>query len=135
MNYFLTLSFLLLIFFSGCGSTPQPLPIKCEDKAWMLNPNSNGKLGAVGSAMRTYDQKTSSQRKLAITRALDELSLQKGVKVSLNINKQDIVKNDKSTTTLESKSTYTTNNKITAHIEDACKDKFSGEFFIWMLLD
>lgn len=134
MKYFLTLSFMLL-FFSGCGSTPNPSTTKCEDKAWMLNPNSNGKLGAVGSSMRTYDQKMNSQRKLAITRALDELSLQKGVKVNLNLNKQELVKNEKSTTTLESKSTYSTNNKITAHIEDACKDNSSGEFFVWMLLD
>ena len=135
MKYFLTLSFLSLIFFSGCGQQPRPISEKCEDRAWMLNPNSNGNIGAVGSAMRTYDQKTNSQRKLAITRALDELSLQKGVKVSLSMNKQEIVKNERSTTTLESKSTYNTNNKITAHIEDACKNKTSGEFFVWMLLD
>lgn len=135
MKYLLTLSLLSLMFFSGCGQQPHPKSAECEDKAWMLNPNSNGKIGAVGSAMRTYDQKTNSQRKLAITRALDELSLQKGVKVSLNMNKQETVKNERSTTTLESKSTYNTNNKITAHIEDACISKSSGEFFVWMLLD
>ena len=135
MKYFLTLSFLSLIFFSGCGSTPNPTSTKCEDKAWMLNPNSNGKVGAVGSSMRTYDQKTNSQRKLAITRALDELSLQQGVKVTLNMDKTETVKNDKSTTTLDSKSTYSTNTKVTAHIQEACKNNSSGEFYVWMLLD
>ena len=136
MKNFLTLSFLLsLMFFSGCGSTPNPTSTKCEDKAWMLNPNSNGKVGAVGSSMRTYDQKTNSQRKLAITRALDELSLQQGVKVTLNMDKTETVKNDQSTTTLDSKSTYSTNTKVTAHIEEACKNKSSGEFFVWMILD
>jgi len=135
MRYILILSFLTLLFMSGCGSSPQPISTKCEDKAWMLNPNHNDNLGAVGSAMKTYDQKTSTQRSLAITRALDELSLQRGVKVKLNMEKIEIVKNDKATTSLESTSTYSTNNKITAHIEDVCKDKLSGELFIWMLLD
>jgi len=129
------LSFLTLVLFSGCGSTPQPVSIKCEDKPWMFNPNSNGKIGAVGSSMRTYSGTNNSQRTLAITRALDELSLQKGVKVSLTMNKTETLKNNKSTTTLDSKSTYSTNNKITAHIQDACKSNSSGEFFVWMLLD
>jgi len=135
MKKILTLSFLALVFITGCGSTPQPTSVKCEDKSWMLNPNSNGKIGSVGSSMRTYSGTNNSQRKLAITRALDELSLQKGVKVTLNMNKTETVKNDKSTITLDSKSTYSTNNKITAHIQDACKVNSSGEFFVWMLLD
>jgi hypothetical protein len=101
----------------------------------MLNPNQDGKLGAVGSAMRTYDQKASSQRKLAITRALDELSLQRGVKVNLSMTKQESVANDRSHTTVDSKSTYSSDTKVTAHIKDACKDKFSNELFIWMVID
>ena len=135
MKYFLTLSFLSLLFFTGCGVDPQPVSAKCEDRAWMLNPNINGNLGSVGSAMRTYDQKTSSQRKLAITRALDELSLQKGVKITLNIDKRDTVTNDRSNTSIDTKASYSTNNSVTAHIQDVCKDKLSGELFIWMILD
>ena len=134
MKHFLTLSFLLLVFFTGCGEDPHP-SLKCEDRAWMLNPNYNGNLGAVGSAMITYDQKFSSQRKLAITRALDELSLQKGVKIKLNIQKRDTVINQRSNTSVDTKASYSTNNSITAHIEDTCKDKLSGEFFVWMILD
>ena len=135
MKFLLTLSLFSLLYFTGCGTQPQPSSVKCEDRAWMLNPNSNGKLGAIGSAMRTYDQKTSSQRKLAITRALDELSLQRGVKVKLNMNKQESVVNDRSHSSIDTKASYTSNNKITAHIEDACKNKLSGEFFVWMILD
>jgi len=134
MNSILTLSFFSLLLLGGCGQ-PQPSSVKCEDKAWMLNPNSMGKAGAVGSAMRTYDQKTSSQRTLAITRALDELSLQQGVKVKLSIKKVDIVVNDNSHTTMDTQANYSANTKISAHIQDTCKDKLSGEFFVWMLTD
>lgn len=135
MKKTLTLSFLALVLITGCGSTPQPASVKCEDRIWMLNPNHNGKIGSVGSSMRTYSGSNNSQRTLAITRALDELSLQQGVKVTLNIKKTESVRNDKSTTTLDSKSTYSSNNKITAHIADACKSNSSGEFFVWMILD
>ncbi|NPA59440.1 MAG: hypothetical protein GXO30_03075 [Epsilonproteobacteria bacterium] len=102
---------------------------------WILNPNQNGKIGAVGSAMRTYDQKLSSQRKLAITRALDELSLQKGVKVSMRLLKEDIYQNNRGSSTMDVNASYNTNNSISAHIQAIYKDKLSGELFIWMLMD
>ncbi|MCW9026347.1 MAG: hypothetical protein OQJ77_03440, partial [Thiovulaceae bacterium] len=86
--------FIIALSFSACMN-PQPEKLKCENKPWILNPNLNGNIGAVGSAMRTYDQKASSQRKLAITRALDELSLQKGVKVNLNMEKRETVANER----------------------------------------
>ena len=120
--------------FSGCLGG-QPEATKCEDRPWMMNPNVNGNIGAVGSAMRTYDQKTSSQRKLAITRALDELSLQQGVKVNLNISKRDVVANERSHTTVDTKANYSASSKVTAHIEEACKSNSSGEFFVWMVMD
>ena len=126
-------SFIILITFSGCANQPEKL--SCKQRPWILNPNLNGKIGAVGSAMRTYDQKTSTQRKLAITRALDELSLQRGVKVNLNIDKRDIVANERSHTAIDTKSQYSANTKVTAHIEDACIDNLSGEFFVWMVMD
>ena len=134
MKYILTLSLFSFLFLTGCGQ-PQPVNVKCENRPWMFNPNSNGNIGAVGSSARTYSGTPNSQRKLAITRALDELSLQQGVKVELNMEKTDVVKNDKADTTLKTKAKYSANNKVTAHIEDACKVNSSGEFFVWMLLD
>ena len=127
-------SFIIILSFSGCIS-PQPETTKCTDKPWILNPNLNGNIGAVGSAMRTYDQKTSSQRKLAITRALDELSLQQGVKVNLNMSKRDVVANERSHTTVDTRSNYEASTKVTAHIQEACRDNSSGEFFVWMVMD
>ncbi len=134
MKYSLALIFISFLLLSGCAQ-PQPTYVKCNERAWMLNPNSNGHIGAVGSAMQTYDQKSNSQRKLAISRALDELSLQRGVKVKLTMQKQDLVTNDTSHSSIKTQSNYSTNNTVTAHIQDTCKDKLSGEFFVWMLLD
>ena len=66
-----------LVLFVGCQKQPTPQVSSMQEPSWVLNPNQNGKTGAVGVAGRTYDQKPSTQRNLAITRALDELSLQK----------------------------------------------------------
>ena len=134
MRRYLALSIISIILLSGCGE-PQPTQVKCVNRPWQMNPNDHGKIGAVGSSMRTYSGRTNDQRKNAITRALDELSLQQGVKVELNIDKRDKVVNDKATTSIDTKANYKTNNKVTAHIEDACRDNSSGEFFVWMLLD
>ena len=129
LSYFLGLVFI----FVGCAQ--QPTPQSSTAPSWILNPNQNSKNGAVGSSMRTYDQKTSTQRKLAITRALDELSLQRGVKVDMSLRKQDSYKNGNSITKMDVDSSYKTNNTITAHIEAIHEDKISGELFIWMVMD
>lgn len=123
-----------LMLFAGCGAQPAPAKTNAQP-SWILNPNQNGKTGAIGVAGRTYDQKVSSQRKLAITRALDELSLQQGVKVELNMSKRDVVTNDRSSTSMDTKSDYKASATITAHIEDVWENRSSGELYIWMVLD
>jgi len=130
---------LLLVFaassLTGCGSS-EPKPISSKPD-WILNPNKDGKIGAVGVAGNTYDQRVSTKRKLAIQRALDELALQQGVKVQLNMRKEEHLRNNRSSTAVDSVSDYkTTNtNTITAHIEDVWQDKITGELYIWLVLD
>jgi len=129
------LSSLLLVLFVFAGCYSQPAPEASEIPSWILNPNQNGKNGAVGSSMRTYDQKTSTQRKLAITRALDELSLQQGVKVEMSLTKQESYKNGNGSTQMNVGANYKTNSNISAHIEEVYEDKISGELFIWMVMN
>ena len=128
-------SFFLVVLFILAGCNSQPAPKTSVTPSWILNPNQNGKNGAVGSSMRTYDQKTSTQRKLAITRALDELSLQRGVKVEMSLEKQESYKNGNGSTQMNVGANYQTKGTITAHIEEVYEDKVSGELFIWMVLD
>ncbi|MEA2091412.1 MAG: hypothetical protein U9O83_03480 [Campylobacterota bacterium] len=133
MRKLLSSLILLLLVLAGCAS--QPAPRTSEAPSWILNPNQDGKIGAVGSSMRTYDQKTSTQRKLAISRALDELSLQKGVKVEMSLTKQESYKNGRGNTQMDTGASYQTKSTITAHIENIYEDKISGELFIWMVMD
>ncbi|WP_373003969.1 hypothetical protein [Sulfurimonas sp.] len=129
------LSSLLMVLFIFAGCNSQPAPKTSTTPSWILNPNQSGKNGAVGSSMRTYDQKTSTQRKLAITRALDELSLQRGVKVEMSLTKQESYKNGSGSTQMNVGANYQTKGTITAHIEAVHEDKISGELFIWMVMD
>lgn len=123
------------LLLTGCNSQPAPTINKSAEPSWVMNPNQDGKSGAVGVAGRTYDQKISTQRKLAITRALDELTLQRGVKVQLSMNKKEIVENERSSTHLDQQSSYDASSAITAHIEQAWKNPLTGDIFIWMVID
>ncbi len=126
---------IVVSLFTGCNSS-QPVPhVRSAQPAWILNPNQDGKIGAIGVAARTYDQKISTQRKLAITRALDELSLQQQVKVHLSMTKRDKVSNNSSSMNMDTQSNYKSNATITAHIADVYKDKTTGELYVWMVMD
>jgi len=127
-------SLLIALSIVGCNSQPSPTATNFGP-TWIMNPNQDGKVGAIGVAARTYDQKISSQRKLAITRALDELSLQKGVKVNLNMSKQETLANGRNSISVDAKSNYTTTTTVTAHIQEVFKDTSSGELYIWMVMD
>ena len=136
-NYFFIVLLGSTIFLSsGCGGS-KPKPEAGARPAWILNPNYDGKQGAVGVAAETYDMSVSTQRKLAISRALDELALQKGVKVELNMKKEEHLRNQKSSLSIDSSSSYKTTNPsaITAHIEAIWKDPRTGELYVWLVLD
>ncbi len=135
------LSFLVAALFTvaalsvtGCGESPKPANAK---PAWILNPNHGWKKGAVGVAGRTYDQRVSTQRKLAIQRALDELAMQQGVKVELSMQKEEYVRNESVSTSMDSTSSYKTtgSDAITAHIEDVWEDLLTNELYVWLVLD
>ena len=127
----------LLLLFAGCSSAPTPPLSKNRDSMplWVMQPSRDGKIGAVGIAGRTYDQSLSSQRKLAITRALDELSLEQNVKVSLEMSKNESVHNSQSSLATKEHSTYKSNTKIAAHIDAIWYDKINQELYVYLLLD
>ena len=133
MSKYILIVFTILLAFSGCS---QSKPVSQNIKpSWTINPNDGGKIGAVGVCSRTHDQKISTQRKLAITRALEELSLQQGVKVQMSIDKKEHVHNDKLNTSIGVESSFQTSNTVTAHVESAWQNESTSELYIWMVMD
>ncbi|MEA3330971.1 MAG: hypothetical protein U9Q29_04675 [Campylobacterota bacterium] len=134
MKSLLTSFILLLVVLSGC-SQPAPQSYKTPKPKWISNPSMDGNIGAIGIASRTYDQKESTKRKIAIARALDELTLQQGVKVEMSMTKRDVSTNESSSTLVDVKSAYEASSTVTAHIEQVWENPLSGELFIWMVMD
>lgn len=133
MKLVANLFLLALLLLSGCAE-PEVKKSASAKPEWILNPSQNGKIGAVGSAYR-HPKGLPHQRKIAITRALDELALQQGVKVSLSMSKSEQVINDRASMAVAIDSEYTASSSVTAHIEQVWQDPYSQELFVWLLLD
>jgi hypothetical protein len=129
------LTFIVLLLLSGCSFGSLEQEYVSVKPAWVSNPNMGEKTGAIGVAGRTYDQKESTKRKLAISRALDELTLQKGVKVQMSMSKHDIVKNSVATSSMDVKSEYKAGSSVTAHIQEIWRNPLTDELFVWMVMD
>ncbi len=124
-----------ILILTGCNQPKLGGNTQGIKPSWILNPNENNKIGAIGVSSRTHDQKISTQRKLAISRALEELSLQQGVTVEMSVKKKENFKNDRLSTSVDVDSSFQTNNLVTAHIEAAWQDHSTSELYVWMVMD
>jgi hypothetical protein len=126
---------LLLVFVLIISACSAPKPVINTRPSWINSPYIDNETAAVGSAHIHYHGK-SAQRKLAISRALDELALQQGVKVVTQTVRHD----QKSGANVSAKSdiySYQTsdNKTVHAHIKEIWSDPRTDELFIWMVVD
>lgn len=140
MKHFFYFTFVALLLL-GCAKEtkvkPQTKLNTTQDgiPTWVYNPMHNGKVGAVGSA-KTHFKGRTAQRKLAITRALEELALQKGVKVDTTTKRDEEVRDGFVSSGSNTYSILTSSGKsILAHIEAVWLDRRNDELFIWMVSD
>jgi hypothetical protein len=130
------------VLFFGCNAVQTPYSsssnqqsaIKTDSRpAWFYTPNQNDKIGGVGIC-GMHIKGSSAQRELAISRAIDEIARQLGVKVS-NILKTSSTSSDTGhSASLESYSIHTVEGKtVTATIAGAWNDPATDELYIWML--
>ena len=122
-------SLTLLLLLNGCNSTPSYQGCNINQKA------PEGKIGGLGIANRHLGGK-SAQRKLAISRALDEIASQLGTKVSNQTIRQESVVNGSSSSTMQVYSFQTTDGKIVkAKVKNSCYDSRTQELYIWMVTE
>ncbi|MEA1919967.1 MAG: hypothetical protein U9N52_09020 [Campylobacterota bacterium] len=123
---------LILVIFTACATRK---PVVVTKPQWISAPYIDNEIAAVGSAHIHYKGKT-AQRKLAISRALDELALQKGVKVKTFSARHDQKAGARVSAKSDIYSYQTSDNKtIHAHIKDTWSDPRTDELFIWMVAD
>ena len=132
--YKITISSLLAAFlFVGCGNIE---PVVAHEPAWIYKPNLNNVTGAVGSSKPQFKGGSTAQRRVAISRALDELAQQKGVEVA-NI----VMRNESSSAFSARSSTNISSTQktkavtINAHIEEIWTDKRTKEMYVWLVAD
>ena len=127
------ISLIVSLSFSACQSKYKSIPI--NKPTWINSPQKEGKVGAIGSAMPHFKGKT-AQRKLAISRALDELAQQSGVQVQ-----SSIIRNEKRSgkQTQSSAEVFTIQNSanetIHAHIEKTWTNPRTKEVYVWLVAD
>jgi len=127
--------FILLFFVLIISACSQPKPVIDTRPAWINSPYINNEIAAVGSAHIHYYGK-SAQRKLAISRALDELALQQGVKVITHTVRHDQKAGARVSAKSDIYSYQTSDNKtVNAHIKAIWTDPRTDELFIWMVIN
>ena len=135
--YRFSLLLLISFFFIACQNTssPEVSTALSNEPAWIYQPCMDGKIGAIGSAMPHFKGKA-AQRRLAISRGLDELSQQSGVNIQSTIKRNekrsgDITNSSAEVFTIQNSA----NETIKAHIEDIWVEPRTKEIFIWLVAD
>jgi len=124
----------MMAWLAGCGSA-EPKPATNGMPDWVYNPGMSGKLGGVGSAV-THARGRAAQRELAISRALDEIARQMGVKVSTILNTEASAGNGGASSSMQSYSFQTTDGKtVKAQIKAFWHDSYRDELFVWMVVE
>ncbi len=129
-----TLTLFVSFMFLACGGV-EPTVANGEQPAWIYDPNLSGAVGAVGQCGTHYDGR-SMQRKVAITRAIDELAMQGDVTVDSEISVSTEVLGSQVKNRSKSK-TYVSAKGVPVHafIEEMWFDKKSEILYVWMIKD
>lgn len=128
----LTISMSLL--FVACTATEHHVD-KSEQPTWVLDPNQSGAIGAVGQCGTHYNGK-SMQRKVAITRAIEELAMQGDVTVESEMSISTEVSGSQVHNRSKSK-TYVSAQGVPVHafIEEVWFDTKNEVLYVWMIRD
>ena len=128
------------ILFFGCAETSvnqtiaeiQSKPKSNAKPDWFFNTSKDGKTGGVGIS-GIHINGLSAQRGLAISRAVDEIARQLGVKVSSVLKISTTNSSAGSNTAMESYSIHTVDGRsVTATISGIWVDPATDELYIWM---
>ncbi len=127
-------SFLLicicLFSFTSCLTTTKKDTSSPPD--WIYNPAVDGKIGGVGSA-GLHIKGNDAQREMAISRAIDSIARQMGVKVQ-NTSVYAVSGSSAGTrSSMNGLSIHTVSGAtVNAVIKEMWRDKKTGELFVWM---
>lgn len=113
----------------GCGGQP---PVAQGKPKWTLLPPNDGHVYGVGESAIHVSGKT-FQRSLAISRGIDEIARQKGVKVSNSLERVQQVSNGGSSQSARNYSIQTVDGQVVkAVIHDVYEDPYNKRLYVLM---
>ena len=125
------LTIIVSLMFIACSA--QPTATTGNEPSWILDPNQAGVTGSVGQCGTHFNGK-SMQRKVAITRAIEELAMQGDVtvdsemSVSTEVSGRHVSNKSRSKTYVSAKGV-----SVNAYIEEIYYDKKSEILYVWMI--
>lgn len=127
------------LFLSGCVQnqdmtySPTAKTSKETKPSWIFNPNQKDGTGGVGvSSMHVRG--ISAQRELAISRAIDEIARQLGVKVRSVLKTSSKVDSTGASSSMESYSFHTVDGRVvSAYLAGMWNDPNTDELYVWMV--
>lgn len=120
-----------LLFIVACNSPVKPT----LRPQWINHPNLLNQTGAVGSC-KPHIKGTTYQRRLAISRALDELAQQSGVTIeNIVIREERNTRSSTSTHTHVQSQQRSTGEIIKARIQEIWTDPKNQEIYVWLIAD
>lgn len=107
---------------------------KIERPDWFWNPGMDGRTGGIGVS-GPHVKGVNAQRRLAISRAINEIARQKGIEVKNVLKVTREGNRDKENTTQHSYSIQTVDGKsVTAMINDIWENPETNEIYVWMVV-
>ena len=123
------------LLLAGCAqNNPQTPQTKNGEPAWILNPqiDSNGKLAGSGCSKIHY-KGVPSQKKLAISRAIEQIAIQKRVKVKSIAYRQKTNQNGQVSSKVQTSSLQEVENvSLSTHIKEIYT-KDNGDICAWVI--
>lgn len=125
----IALSVLAMFILTACGAKSCLVNGRPH---WYWNPSEGGVIGGVGEAGYHVGGKT-AQRQLAVTRALEDIALQKGVNVA---SVREVNTYETSVSSQTGATTYSIHTidgtGVNAIIKEIWQEPSSGVIFVWM---
>ncbi|MEA2050379.1 MAG: hypothetical protein U9O56_06600 [Campylobacterota bacterium] len=124
-----------ILLFTGCSQMLDNIIVaKKSEPKWLNNPYiENDDYAAVGCANEHFDGKE-AQKKLAISRAIDQLATSKRVKVQKVKLMKKSVSGSISSSSMKSSSLHSVDNVSVSTKTKAIYTKKSGEMCAWVIL-
>jgi hypothetical protein len=126
----------LVFVVAGCATKDISFFKKDEKPSWYWNPSKDGLVGGVGVS-KVHINGVDAQRRLAVSRAIDAIAVQYGVKVrNITSVSSKADSSGASNVSIESYSIQSSDGiNVSASVREFWIDPYTNELYVWMVVE